>query len=150
MKARTRPNVWTTLCHSLRHSESSEYKQREPCKPSLVAPLLGGSELVMSSLTTPAEIDARAGNAKTGGSALAVHVDPRKVLRKLDLRLLPVACTLYFLCSLYVAEMLLLAPRIRDILTPFFASDRTNIGTNFHLAPSESTLLTMMWHSYRR
>ncbi|KAI1794360.1 MFS general substrate transporter, partial [Ganoderma leucocontextum] len=27
-------------------------------------------------------------------------VDPRTVLRKLDLRLLPVACTLYFLCSL--------------------------------------------------
>ncbi|KAM5543433.1 hypothetical protein V8D89_002684 [Ganoderma adspersum] len=52
----------------------------------------------MSSLTTPEKLAAGSGSVVINSSPPIV--DPKKVLWKLDLRLLPVACTLYFLCSL--------------------------------------------------
>ena len=52
----------------------------------------------MSSLTTPEKLAAGSGSVNIDSSAL--RVDPKKVLWKLDLHLLPIACTLYFLCSL--------------------------------------------------
>ena len=52
----------------------------------------------MSSLTTPERLAASSGSVTI--DSCAVHVDPKKVLGKLDLHPLPIACTLYFLCSL--------------------------------------------------
>ncbi|PIL23086.1 MFS general substrate transporter [Ganoderma sinense ZZ0214-1] len=65
----------------------------------------------MSSFTTPGKLVAGSRSMSIGGPAQSV--DPKRVLWKLDSRLLPVACTLYFLCSL----------------------DRTNIGTTVYSNP---------------